>query len=145
MSWPDAALLALRSLRRRGGRTLLTGLGVALGTALLVALLSIAATADSRIVSQLSKGGPAAAIHVDDSYPDPSNLQSDSLKTGPHHDLDEAAVAAIRRSAHVGSVVTVLSTPVLVVPCPGVAPGAPGAPPACRQPTRSYVGTMVGA
>jgi putative ABC transport system permease protein len=144
MSWYDAALLALRSLRRRGGRSLLTGLGVTLGTTLVVALLSIAATADSRNVSQLSKGGPAAAIHVDDAYPDPSNLQSDNLKTGAHHDLDEAAVDAIRHAPHVGSVVTVLSVPVLVVPCPGVA-ATPKAPPACRRPNDAYVTTLVGS
>ncbi|MBJ7596577.1 ABC transporter permease [Candidatus Nephthysia bennettiae] len=144
MSWSDAALLALRSLRRRGGRSLLTGLGVTLGTTLLVALLSIAATADSRIVSQLSKGGPAAAIHVDDAYPDPSNLTSDNLKTGAHHDLGEQEVSAVRRSPHVGSVVTVLSVPVLALPCPGVDP-APTAAPACRRSTEAYVTTLVGS
>ena len=50
MSWGDAAVLSLRSLRRRGARSLLAGMGIALGTTLLVALLSIAGTADSRIV-----------------------------------------------------------------------------------------------
>ena len=144
MSWADAGLLALRSLRRRGGRTLLTGLGVALGTTMLVALLSISATADSRIVSQLSKGGPAAAIHVDDAFPDPGNLASDDLKAGAHHDLDDAAVAVLRRSPRVASVVTVLSTSVLAVPCPGVAPG-PRAPAACRRETDSYLTTAVGS
>src|SRR5205085_11089973 len=49
MTWPDAAILALRSLGRRGARSLLAGLGVALGTTLLVALLSIAEGADTRI------------------------------------------------------------------------------------------------
>ena len=142
--WSDAWLLALRSLRRRGGRTLLAGLGVTLGTTMLVALLSISATADSRIVSQLSKGGPAAAIHVDDAYPDPGNLASDELKTGPHHDLNDAAVAALRSSPNVASVVTVLSTPVLVIPCPGVTPG-PRAAAACRQETDGYVTTAVGS
>jgi putative ABC transport system permease protein len=144
LSWSDAGLLALRSLRRRGGRTLLTGLGVTLGTTMLVALLSISATADSRIVSQLSKGGPAAAIHVDDAFPDPSNLSSDDLKTGAHHDLDDAAVAALQRSPHVSSVVTVLSTPVLAIPCPGVVPG-PKAPPACRKETDGYLTSAVGS
>jgi cell division protein FtsX len=111
---------------------------------MLVALVSISATADSRIVSQLSKGGPAAAIHVDDAFPDPANLASDDLKTGAHHDLDEAAVAALRRSPHVASVVTVLSTAVLAIPCPGVAPG-PRAPSACRKETDGYLTTAVGS
>lgn len=145
MRWDDAALLAVRSLGRRGARSLLAGLGVALGTTLLVALLSIAATADSRIVSQLSKGGPAAAIHVDDAVPDPSGYDSDSLRGGAHRDLDDAALDAIRRAPHVSSVVAVLSAQALVVPCPGVGPGSPGAPPACRQRADEYFGSLVGA
>jgi hypothetical protein len=95
-------------------------------------------------VSQLSKGGPAAAIHVDDAYPDPSNLSSDSLRTGGHHDLGDDAVSAIRQLPHVGSVVTVLSVPVLAVPCPGVSSTAP-APAACRSATDPYVSTLVGS
>ena len=144
MSWDDAALLALRSLGRRGARSLLAGLGVALGTTLLVALLSIAGTADSRIVSQLSHGGPAAAIHVDDALPDPAGYNSDSLQSGPHRDLDDAALLAIRRAPHVTSVVPVLSSEALVVPCPGVPGGSPSAPPACRQPAQEYFGALVG-
>jgi ABC-type antimicrobial peptide transport system permease subunit len=144
MSWSDAGILALRSLGRRGVRTLLAGLGVALGTTLLVALLSISATADTRVVSQLSKGGPAAAIHVDDAVPDPAGYESDSLAAGAHHDMDDAAVASIRRAPHVASVVPVLSVGALVVPCAGVVP-SPAAPPACRQPVDEYFGALVGA
>jgi putative ABC transport system permease protein len=144
VSWSDAGILALRSLARRGARTLLACLGVALGTTLLVALLSISATADTRVVSQLSRGGPAAAIHVDDAVPDPAGYESDSLAAGPHHDIDDAAVASIRRAPHVASVVPVLSTGALVVPCAGVEP-SPAAPPACRQPVDEYFGALVGA
>jgi putative ABC transport system permease protein len=145
VSWSDAALLSLRSLGRRGARSLLAGLGVALGTTLLVALVSIAGGADTRIVSQLSHGGPAAAIHVDDALPDPAGYDSDTLQTGAHHDLDAVALAAIRRSPHVSSVVPVLAVSALVVPCPGVRFGAPGAPAACRRPADQYFGTVVGA
>lgn len=144
MSWSDAGILAVRSLGRRGTRTLLAGLGVALGTTLLVALLSIAATADTRVVSQLSRGGPAAAIHVEDAVPDPAGYESDSLAAGAHHDIDDAAVASIRRAPHVASVVPVLSVDALVVPCAGVEP-SPAAPPACRQPVDEYFGALVGA
>ncbi|HEY4026083.1 MAG TPA: ABC transporter permease [Candidatus Dormibacteraeota bacterium] len=145
MNWSDAALLGLRSLGRRGARSVLAGLGVALGTTLLVALVSIAGGADTRIVSQLSHGGPAAAIHVDDALPDPAGYDSDNLQTGAHRDLDAAALAAIRRSPHVASVVPVLAVSALVVPCPGIQPGTPSAPPACRQRADEYFGTVVGA
>src|SRR6266700_757244 len=138
MSWSDAGLLALRSLGRRGARSLLAGLGVALGTTLLVALLSIAGGADTRIVSQLSHGGPAAAIHVDDALPDPSGYDSDTLKTGAQRDLDDAALAAIRRSPHVSSVVPFLSSGALVVHCPGADPASPAAPAHCRHRADTY-------
>jgi len=144
VSWDDAALLALRSLGRRCARSLLAGLGVALGTTLLVALLGISATADSRIVSQLSHGGPAAAIHVHDAMPDPAGYDSDSLMSGPHRDLGDDAVAAIHRASHVTSVVPFLSSSALVVPCPGITPGSPDAPVPCRQPVQGYFGALVG-
>jgi putative ABC transport system permease protein len=143
LSLADAALLALRSLGRRGARSLLAGLGVALGTTLLVALLAIAGTADTRIVSQLSHGGPAAAIHVDDASPDPAGYDSDTLQAGPHRDLGQAALVAIRQAPHVSSVVPVLAINALVVPCPGVQPGA-AAPAACRQATDEYFAGLVG-
>jgi ABC-type antimicrobial peptide transport system permease subunit len=145
VTWADASLLALRSLGRRGVRSLLAGLGVALGTTLLVALLSIAGGADTRIVSQLNHGGPAAAIHVDDALPDPAGYDSDTLKSGAHRDLDDEALGLIRSAPHVSSVVPVLAMPALVVPCPGVLPEGPNVPPACRQRTEEYFGTLVGA
>ena len=144
MSWSDAGLLALRSLGRRGARSLLAGLGVALGTTLLVALLSIAGGADTRIVSQLSHGGPAAAIHVKNALPDPAGYDSDTLQTAAERDLTDDALTIIRTAPHVSSVVPVLATPALIVPCPGVEPG-PDAPPACQRRTDVYFGTLVGA
>jgi len=144
VSWVDAAGLALRSLGRRGARSLLAGLGVALGTALLVALLGIAETADSRIVSQLSHGGPAAAIHVEDAMPDPAGYDSDTMMLGPHRDLGDDAVAAIHRAPHVTSVVPFLSSSALVVPCPGITSGSPDAPLPCRQNVEGYFGALVG-
>src|SRR5262249_26895436 len=132
------------SLGRRGARSLLAGLGVTLGTTLLVALLGIAGTADSRIVSQLSHGGPAAAIHVDDAMPDPAGDDSDSLRSGPHRDLAHDAVAALPRAPHWTPVVPFLSPSPLVVPCPGITPGSPDAPVPCRQPVDGYFGALVG-
>lgn len=143
MTWHDASLLALRSLGRRGGRSLITGLGVALGTALLVGLIGIGATADSRVVSQLSKGGPAAAIQVVNAYPDPTNLQGDAVRTGAPHDLGDAAVKAMLQSPHVSAVAGLLSVPVEVTPCPAAAPGTSGNPPGCG--VDSYEGTIVGS
>ena len=145
MSWDDAALLALRSLARRGTRSLLAGLGVTLGTTLLVALLSIAGTADSRIVSQLSHGGPAAAIHVTDARPDPAGFDVDALQAGPHRDLGDAQVAEIRQAPHVASVVPVLAVPAVVVPCPGPDTGSAAALPACRIRVEDYFGAVIGA
>lgn len=145
MTWADAARLAGRSLGRRRGRSLLAALGVALGTTLLVALLTISSTADSRIVSQLSKGGPAAAIHVDDSYADPAGYNSDTLQTAGHHDLTVADANRIRHAASVASVVPVLTMPARVIPCPGVVPGQAKPPPGCRQHVEDFFDSLVGA
>jgi putative ABC transport system permease protein len=143
----DAIAFAIRHLRRRGARTLLTGLAVALGATLLVALLTISGTADSRVVSQLGKGGPVAAIRVDDAVPAPNALASDELETGAHHDLDGAAVRAIRRSPHVSSVVAVLSVGGLAVPCPAAEAAREGRrlTAACANKTDPYGATLVGA
>lgn len=150
MTWPDVARFAIRKLKRRGARSLLTGLAVALGTALLVALLAISGTADSRIVSQLGKGGPIAAVHVDDSRPAANALQSDDLQTSGHHTLDQAAATAIRRAPHVAAVVTVLTVNGVAVPCPATelsGRDAGGARPtaACTRLPQPYGAGIVGA
>jgi putative ABC transport system permease protein len=149
VSWIDLAAFAIRDLGRRGARSVLSGLAVTLGTTLLVALLSISATAQSRVVSQLSKGGPIAAIHVDDAQPAPNALASDDLKTGAHHDIGDTAVAAIRSAAHVVSVDAVLSMPAEIVPCPAseqaAVPGErPSSDPACRRKVDPYFASLVG-
>ena len=81
---------------------MLTVVAVALATALLVALVTIVDTGNSRVVRQLSKGGPATGIRV----------------AGGGRDLDDATVSRLRRLPHVSSVTPVLVTPVLVVPPP---------------------------
>jgi putative ABC transport system permease protein len=145
VTWADAAILALRSLSRRGARSVLAGLGVALGTTLLVSLLSISSGADSRIVSQLSHGGPAAAIHVDAALPDPSGFDTDTLKSGAPRDLGDAQLKEIQDSPYVSTVVPVLAMPALVVPCPNYDEFAPDPVPTCRQRTDEYFGTLIGA
>lgn len=66
MTWADAVLFAARGLVRRGSRALLTLVAVALAAALLTALLMITETGRSRVLDQLSRGGPLAGIRVDE-------------------------------------------------------------------------------
>jgi ABC-type antimicrobial peptide transport system permease subunit len=115
VSWRDALTLSLRSLLRRPLRSALTVAAVALGSGLLVALTAIAGTADSRIINELGRGGPASAIKVVAAEPDPSAPDSDVLRTGRPRDLDESAVRRIRRAPEVASVEGVLQTPVEVI------------------------------
>jgi ABC-type antimicrobial peptide transport system permease subunit len=119
--WADTLRLAFRSTRRRGARVTLTGLGVALGSGLLVALVTISNGADTNVISRLSHGGPVAAIKVAAALPKPSQLDSDSLQSGDIHLLDDQSVAAIRRSPYVSSVVPLMTSEVLSVP-PGADP-----------------------
>ena len=71
MSWSDAVLFAARGLVRRRGRAVLTLVAVALAAALLTALMMIAETGRTRVLDQLSDGGPLAGIRVDEEVDDP--------------------------------------------------------------------------
>ena len=71
MTWSDAVLFAARGLVRRRGRAVLTLVAVALAAALLTALMMIAETGRTRVLDQLSDGGPLAGIRVDEEVDDP--------------------------------------------------------------------------
>ncbi len=115
MRWSDTFKLVFRSIRRRAARSSLTGLGVALGSGLLVALVTISNTADINVISRLSRGGPVTAIKVAAAVPQPDQLDSDSLQSRGVHFLDDQAVAAIRRLRYVTSVVPVMTSEALAI------------------------------
>jgi len=118
MSWRDGLLLALRSVVRRPARTALTVVAVALGSGLLVALAAIAQVADTRVIGELGKGGPATAIKVAAAAPDPVEPDSDAPKAGPAKNLDDTALRSIRRARSVTSALPVLAQQVIAVPPP---------------------------
>ena len=62
MTWRDAIVLAGRGVRRRFGRAVLTVLAVALAAALLTALVTIAGTARTRLLDEVSRGGPLSGV-----------------------------------------------------------------------------------
>ena len=113
MSWHDAFLTAARSLSRRIGRAALTVLAVALAASLLSALLIISTAARTRVLNQLSKGGPLAGIQVAAASPGPQALDTDTPRPGAARDLDQPAVDRIRHIRSVRSVVPLESNPVL--------------------------------
>lgn len=115
MTWRDAAVLAARSVRRRPGRTGLTVLAVALAAALLTALLTIAGTAQTRVLDELAQGGPLAGIRVAAAAPDPAQIGRDDARPGDPKILDDAALARIRRLPTVRTVVPVVSTEFFVI------------------------------
>ena len=119
MTWAATFALAMANLRRRLVRAGLTVLGVALGSGLLVALVTISATADTNVISRLSHGGPVTAISVAAALPKPDQLDSDSLQAGDIHLLNDDAVAAIRRAPYVTSVVPVMTSEAVAVPPSG--------------------------
>jgi ABC-type antimicrobial peptide transport system permease subunit len=118
MSWRDGLLLALRSVLRRPARTALTVLAVALGSGLLVALAAIAQVADTRVIGELGKGGPATAIKVAAAAPDPIAPDSDTPRAGPARSLNDASLQAIRRAPSVSSAIPVLTQQVIAIPPP---------------------------
>lgn len=107
MSWRDATRLALRELRRRPGRALLTVLAVVLAAALLVALLAISQTAKTRVLTQLSHGGALAAVSVVPYAPDPAQENLDNPVTGPPRAITSSAVAAMSHLPGVSRVLPV--------------------------------------
>jgi len=114
VSWADAVTLAWRGVRRRLGRAVLTVLAVALAATLLVALLTVAGTAQTRVLSQLSRGGPLAGIKVAAAAPDLSQVDQDNARPGEPKTIDDATLRQIARLPDVASVVPIRSTPVLV-------------------------------
>lgn len=116
MRWRDAAALAAKSLRRRFGRSVLTVLAVALAATLLTALVTIAGTAQTKVLSELSRGGPLAGIKVAAAAPDPSQIDNDNARPGPPRDLDDSVRRAIEAMPGVESVVPLVASQVLVVP-----------------------------
>jgi hypothetical protein len=130
MTWSDAIRLARRELSRRPGRAALTLVAITLATALLSALLAVAGTAQTRVLSQIADGGPLASISVAPAAPDPTQAGLDNPRSGPPRDLTAQALAQIGALPHVRSVVPVIATDVELVPA--------ALPPAssllCRQP-----------
>ncbi len=123
MSWSDALRLAFESATRRFGRTVLTVLAVTLASALLVALATIVVTANSRVINQVSKGGPITAIRVAAARAEPGQLETDDFRLGDPLRLDDAALERIEALPGVDAVAPVLDLDVLAVP-----PEVPGGP-----------------
>jgi len=115
MSWADAMALVARELRRRAGRSALTVAAVALAATLLTAMVTIAGTAQNRVLSEVSTGGPLAGIKVAAAAPDPSQVDRDDARPGPPKPLDDAALGRIRSLRDVQAVYPVLSVPVVVL------------------------------
>jgi hypothetical protein len=116
MRWSDALLVAARELRRRPARCALTVAAVVLAAALLVALLAVVTTARSRVLDQISKGGPLAAISVEPAEPNPGEESLDDPEPGPPRALTGTAVEAIGHLPLVSSVEAVEAAPVEVLP-----------------------------
>jgi ABC-type antimicrobial peptide transport system permease subunit len=115
VKWRAATGLAFKGLRRRPGRAALTVLAVALAASLLTALLTIAGSAETRVLDELSKGGPLAGIKVAAAKPDPAQIGRDDARPGEPKDLDDNALNAIRALPDVRDVVAVVAARVLVV------------------------------
>lgn len=116
MKWRDAAGLAVTSVRRRIGRSILTVLAVALATTLLTALVTIAGTARTKVIAELSKGGPLAGIKVTAAEPDLSQLDNDDARPGAPKDLDDAARGRIENLPDVRVVMPIIANSMVIVP-----------------------------
>ncbi len=75
--------MAATSIRRRFGRSVLTVAAVALAAMLLTALVTIAGTARTKVLSELAKGGPLSGINVAAAEADPTQVDTDDPRPGP--------------------------------------------------------------
>jgi hypothetical protein len=116
MSYRDAIAIAARSVTRRLGRAVLTVLAVALAAALLSSLLIAGSAARTRVLDDVSRGGPLTGIRVDAAAPDPGSLDSDDPATGAPREIDAAARHRIAKLPNVRAVVPVVATPIQVLP-----------------------------
>src|SRR5207245_948336 len=72
-------------------------------------------TAQTRVLGELSKGGPLAGISVAAAAPDPAGVDSDNPQPGPARSLDQDAMRRIAAIPDVRSVVPIVDTRVLVI------------------------------
>ncbi len=107
--------MAATSIRRRFGRSVLTVAAVALAATLLTALVTIAGTARTKVLSELSKGGPLSGINVAAAEADPSQVDTDTPKPGPPKDLDDTIRARITAMPTVKSVLPIVAAVVNVI------------------------------
>jgi ABC-type antimicrobial peptide transport system permease subunit len=115
--------MAATSIRRRFGRSVLTVAAVALAATLLVALVTIAGTARTKVLSELSKGGPLSGITVAAAEADPSQVDNDSPRPGPPKDLDDRIRSKIIALPDVKTVLPIVAAGVnVIVPEPPAKP-----------------------
>jgi hypothetical protein len=87
-----------------------------LAAALLSALLTIAGTAQTRVLSQLSHGGSLAGISVEPDAPNPSQETLDYPVPGPPKPLTVSAIDRIRRLRDVLDVYPVTAVEATIQP-----------------------------
>jgi hypothetical protein len=134
VSWSDTLRLAARSVLRRPGRAALTVIAVALAAALFTAMLIMAATAQTRVLDQLTKGGPLAGIQVSAAAALPTQLGSDNPTPGPPRPIDRAALGRISRLADVDTVLPIVtSQSVITWPGHSLVSGQRGGPDGSRS------------
>ena len=117
---------------------------MALAATLLTALITIAGTAQSRVLSQVSTGGPLAGINVAAAQPDPTQVDQDNARPGPPKPLDDSALQRIRTLKDVSAAYPIVAVPIVVLaPLSVKVPAPPTAGPASAT-TRPAVAAGTG-
>src|SRR5437879_2131065 len=92
-------------------------------------MLTMAEAARSRVLDQLSKGGPLAGIQVAAAAADPSQLDSDNPRPGATLPIDEAALRRIQALPGVSTMLPIVTAESIVVWDDQAADHAPPPPP----------------
>jgi ABC-type antimicrobial peptide transport system permease subunit len=116
MTWATAIALAAKGVRRQPGRAALTVLAVLLAAALLTALLTIATTAETRVLDELAKGGPLSGIKVAAAAPDPEDVGQDQVSGIQPRNLGDPDLERIRALPAVREAVPIVVSKMIVTP-----------------------------
>lgn len=113
MRFFDIVVLALKNLWRRKVRTLLTVIGVIIGTASIVVMLSLGIGMDESFKKQVSSMGSLNIINVDPYYV-PDNAKEESAQP-TQTKLDDKAITAISNIEGVEAVTPILQAGLKIV------------------------------
>lgn len=110
----DLFRMSSSNLFKRKIRTILTVLGVVIGTASIVVMISLGLGLDKATMEQIESFGGLTTIYVSEAYQDSSSGSSSNSSSSEKKRLDDALIEQLKQLEHVESVTPILNTSVIM-------------------------------